>query len=78
MGNKSSFMLILLFTEYLPSYFYKLLHSKCSITSFGHTFFSHPMSAFAGELFDKRWVRCISGYLPALSTSVFPYCYTPG
>lgn len=78
MGNKSSFLLILLFIEYLPSYFYKLLHFKCNITSFGHTFFSRPASAFAGKLFDKRRVRYISGYLPALSTSVFPYCDTPG
>lgn len=78
MGNKSSFLLMLLFIEYLPSYFYKLLHFKRSITSSGHTFFSRPTSAFAGKLFDKTWVRCTSGYLPALSASVFPYCYTPG
>lgn len=68
----------LLITEYLLSYFYKLIHSKCSITSFGHTFFSQPTNVSAGKLFDKRWVRCSTRYLPPLSTSVFPYCYTAG
>jgi len=62
----------------IHSVFYKLLHSKGSITSFAHTTPAHPVSAFAGKLFDRRWVRCSIGYLPAVPTSVLPYCYTSG
>lgn len=61
----------LLNTEYLLSYFYKLLHSEGSLT-IEPTILAPHTNAFAWKLSDKRCIRYSTRYSLKLSTSVFP------
>lgn len=68
--NHSGWYCYLLNTEYLLSYFYKLLHSESGIT-IAPTILAHHTNAFAWKLSEKQCIRYSIRYSSTLSTSVF-------